>query len=469
MGGQASRVFVVDDDRIILDSLCEFLRMEGYEVEGAIGGDAALRALGRKPFNVVVTDVNMPGSNGFELLRVIRQRHPEVVVIIITGYGTIESAVEAIKMGAYDYLTKPIIDDEIRLTIERALKQQALIRENQSLRQRLDLRYGLDNVVGHDYKMLKVFDLIEAVADSKATVLIQGESGTGKSMIARVIHHRSARRDKPFVEVACGALPEPLLESELFGHVRGAFTGAVTNKEGKFKAADGGTLFLDEVSTASPRLQVKLLRAIQERAFEPVGSNRTEKVDVRLILATNVDLEREVEEGRFRQDLYYRINVVNVTLPPLRERLGDIPLLADTFITTYCDQAQKSLSGFSEEAMQCLQSYHWPGNVRELENVVERAVVLTKGRQLGMDELPPRLIESAEAAPANGTLAPLPLKQALEGPEKAILEHALRVNGWNRQQTAEMLEINRTTLYKKMKRYGLEVDPAKRRRPLVVS
>ncbi len=463
MNDQRARIFVVDDDRIILDSLCEFLRMEGYETDGATDADTALRALGRKPFNVVITDVNMPGSDGFELLRVVKQRYPEVVVIIITGYGTIESAVEAIKMGAYDYLTKPISDDEIRLTINRALKQQALIRENRSLRERLDMRYGLDNVVGHDYKMLKVFDLIEAVADSKVTLLIQGESGSGKSLIARVVHHRSERRDQPFIEVACGALPESLLESELFGHVRGAFTGAIANKEGKFKAADGGTLFLDEISTATPSLQVKLLRAIQERSFEPVGSNKTETVDVRLILATNVDLEEEVQEGRFRQDLFYRINVVAITLPPLRERLGDIPLLADTFLANYCEESNKSIAGFTEQAMQCLQRYHWPGSVRELENVVERAVVLVKGRQIDVGDLPPKLVEAAETSPAEGAFVPLPLKQALEGPEKAIIESALRANSWNRQLTADVLEINRTTLYKKMKRYGLEADPARSR------
>ncbi|MFH0983098.1 MAG: sigma-54 dependent transcriptional regulator [Planctomycetota bacterium] len=467
MGDPTPRIFVVDDDRIILDSLCEFLRMEGYEVEGATGTEAALRAMGRKPFDVIVTDVNMPGSDGFELLRAIRQRYPEVAVIIITGYGTIESAVEAIKMGAYDYLTKPIIDDEIRLTIARALKQQALIRENQALRERLDLRYGLDHVVGHDYKMLKIFDLIEAVADSKVTVLIQGDSGTGKSMIARVLHHRSDRRDRSFVEVACGALPEQLLESELFGYVRGAFTGAVASKEGKFKAADGGSLFLDEVSTATPALQVKLLRAIQERAFEPVGSNKTETVDVRLILATNVDLEQEVAAGRFRQDLYYRINVVNFVLPPLRERLGDIPLLANTFLANYGAQCRKDITGFTDAALCCLQRYSWPGNVRELENVVERAVVLTKSRQLDVEDLPPKLVAVAEASPAEGVFTLLPLKQALEGPEKAIIEHALRANNWNRQLTADALQINRTTLYKKMKRYGLEADPSETHRSRV--
>ncbi|MCP4250909.1 MAG: sigma-54-dependent Fis family transcriptional regulator [bacterium] len=456
------RIFVVDDDRIILDSLGEFLRLEGYEVDGATTAAAAVAALERRPCNIVITDINMPDSDGFELLRILRKRFPDVVTIMITGYGTIESAVEAIKMGAYDYLTKPIIDDEIRLVVERALNQQSLVREVHSLRQQLDLRYGLDAIVGHDYKMLRVFDLISTVADTKVTVLVQGDSGTGKSLVARVLHHRSERRDRPFVEVSCGAIPESLLESELFGHIRGAFTGAVADKQGKFKAADGGTLFLDEISAASPALQVKLLRVLQEMQFEPVGSNKTETVDVRLVLATNSDLEAEVAQGRFRQDLYYRINVVSITLSGLGERIGDIPLLAQTFLETYCSKMRRELLGFTDEAMQCLQRYAWPGNVRELENVVERAVVLTKSRHITVNDLPPKLVEAAASGPSGELYQPTSLKAALEEPEKRIIEAALRANGWNRQLTAQALEINRTTLYKKMKRYRLEVDPSRR-------
>jgi DNA-binding NtrC family response regulator len=421
----------------------------------------ALAALERRTYNIAIADVNMPESDGFELLRIIRKRFGDVVAIMITGYGTIESAVEAIKMGAYDYLTKPIIDDEIRLVVERALNQQALVREVHSLREQLDLRYGLDSIVGHDHKMLKMFDLIDAVADSKVTVLIQGDSGTGKSLVARVIHHRSERRDGPFVEVSCGAIPETLLESELFGHVRGAFTGAVSDKKGKFRVADAGTLFLDEVSTASPALQIKLLRVLQEMQFEPVGGNKTETVDVRLILATNVDLDKEVAEGRFRQDLFYRINVVNITLPGLSERIGDIPLLAKCFLDRCCAQMHKEVLGFTDEAVQCLQRYSWPGNVRELENVMERAVVLTKNRHITVNDLPGKLVQAASIAPAGETYRPTSLKAALEEPEKRIIEAALRANGWNRQLTAQALEINRTTLYKKMKRYSLEVDPAR--------
>src|SRR5205814_1288407 len=290
------------------------------------------------------------------------------VVIVITSYGSIENAVEAIKVGAFDYRTKPIIDDEIRVVVEKAVRQQSLLFENQTLRKQLDLRFGLENIVGHDYKMLKIFDLVEAVADSRTTVLMTGESGTGKSLLARAVHHRSPRRDKPFVEVSCGSLPETLLESELFGHVRGAFTGAVADKMGRFMAADGGTLFLDEINSASPAMQVKLLRVLQERAFEPVGASETKTVDVRVILASNVDLAELVKQNQFRQDLYYRINVVNIRLPSLRERLSDIPLLANYFLKKFTQETGREILGFSEAAMAALQRHTWPGNIRELEN-----------------------------------------------------------------------------------------------------
>ncbi len=459
------RLLLVDDDKLILDSLSEFLQLEDYEVDIADSVDAAVTHLERNSYNVVVTDVNMPKADGFELLRILKERFPEVVAIVITGYGTIESAVEAIKMGAYDYLTKPLDDDEIRLTVQRAVQQQSLIRENRSLKQQLDMRYGLDNVVGHDYKMLKTFDLIETVADTKTTVLITGESGTGKSLIAHAVHHRSSRQRNPFIEISCGAIPEGLLESELFGHVKGSFTGAVADKEGKFKAAEGGTIFLDEINSASAAFQVKLLRVLQEKKYEPVGSNKTADADVRVILASNVDLKREVEAGRFRQDLFYRINVVTVHMPSLVERLGDIPLLAEHFLDKYRAELGKEITGFAPETIQALQRHHWPGNVRELENAIERAAVLCKARQIAPIDLPPQILEdqpdAADGAAGPDTFTPMPLKQALEEPERRIIEAALKANNWNRQTTAEMLEINRTTLYKKMKRYGLEYDPDK--------
>jgi DNA-binding NtrC family response regulator len=448
-----AHILVVDDDALVSASLAEFLRLEGYSVETAGSFREASAKLGAAPFEVVIADVSMPEVDGFELLKTVRNRYPETTVIMITGYGTIEDAVRAIQMGAADYLIKPLNDPEVKLKIERALKQQMLTAEVRSLKSQLAERYSLDNVVGHDYKMLKVFDLIESVADTPTTVLVTGESGTGKSMIARAVHQRSNRRDKAFVEVACGALPETLLESELFGHVRGSFTGAVGDKAGKFKQANGGTIFLDEISTATPALQVKLLRVLQEREFEPVGGSKTERVDVRCILATNQDLEVQVREGHFRQDLYYRINVVAIHLPPLRERLGDIPLLADSFLKRHCERTGRKVMGFLDEAMRQLQAVEWPGNVRQLENVIERAVILTKSPYIRVEDLPEDLrVPKGGVGDGNG----LSLKKALARPEREIILRALKSAQGSRQAAAAALGINRTTLYKKMKRYGIE-------------
>ena len=457
---QNVNILIVDDDKIILDSLCEYLSLEGHSVTGAASFAKAIEQLRKQTFSLVITDVNMPDGSGLELLGVIRKNYPQTVSIIITGYGTIESAVEAIKMGAYDYLTKPIIDDELLMAVERGIKQHFLINENKQLRSQLTHKYSLDNVISHDYKMSKVFDLIEAVADTRTTVLMSGPSGTGKSMLARSVHYRSPRRDKPFIEVSCGALPDTLLESELFGHIRGSFTGAVSDKEGKFLAADGGTLFLDEISSATPALQVKLLRVLQNRQFEPVGSNDTITVDTRVILASNLNLAEEVKAGHFREDLYYRINVVTVNLPPLKERIGDVPLLAEKFLAEFCSVHNRDKHGITDEAMECLQNYSWPGNIRELENVIERSVLLSKGPVVDVEALPPAVVaESKEAMPS--AYSTQSLKQALETPEKNILRSALNLHSWNRQDTALALQINRTTLYKKMKRYGLEEEAAK--------
>jgi DNA-binding NtrC family response regulator len=474
----AARVLLVDDDPIVAESLAEFLRREGYVAVTATDGHEALAILRQSAadspaaaadFNLLITDFNMPRMDGLELIRQVRKHHEAIVCIILTGFGTIESAVQAVKQGAFDYLTKPIIDEEFRQIIAKALRQQALLKENASLRHKLASRTGMDRLVGTDHRMQKVYDLVEAVGSTKTTVLIGGESGTGKSMVARAIHEHSNRAKGPLVTFACGSIPETLLESELFGHVKGAFTGADADKPGKLRAAEGGTLFIDEINSSTPALQLKLLRVLQERQFEPVGSHQTVSVDVRFVIASNEPLDKLVKEGRFREDLYYRINVVNILLPPLRERSGDIPMLAEHFLHRFCRETGKVVTGLSDEALQSLIRYRWPGNVRELENALERAVVLARRPQIALDDLPdsirfqtvdghPGFVERRKNAGgiSLGPWKPQPLELALQEPEKLILLAALKANGWNRQKTAEVLDINRTTLYKKIKQYGLE-------------
>ncbi len=474
----ATSLLLVDDDHHLNQSMAQWLREQSsrsgsaYEVDTAESLSEAKKRLTSRAYDLLITDLRLDQDDGFALIGYAKKHCPETSVLVMTGYATPETAVSAVRAGAFDLLTKPIIDDELTLSIERALSQREVARENESLRQQLDQRAGMENILSHDYRMLKIFETIDSVANARASILITGENGTGKSMIARSIHARSNRRGNAFVEVACGALPDTLLESELFGHVAGAYTGANQDRVGKFQLADGGTLFLDEIATATPAMQVKLLRVLQEFQFEPLGGSVTHSVDTRVILATNENLAQAVAGGSFRQDLYYRINVVNIMLPALRERIGDLPLLADHFLREAAESSGRDVAAFDRDAMQVMMQYPWPGNIRQLENVVERAVLLSRNSTLTVDDLPPELlgknpaaIDSHNPGSPQSSIAAIPstaggvsLADALEAPEREIILRTLRQHHWNRAATADTLQINRTTLYKKMKRLGLD-DP----------
>ncbi len=453
------RILLVDDDQHLLHSMGEWLQSCGFPTTIAQDITSAQAALADQTFDLALVDVRLGPEDGFDLLKHCKTHHPNTTVILMTGYATVDTGIEAIRAGAFDLVTKPLIDEELLMAIRRAISQKEVIEENQRLKTQLDRRFGMENIVGNDVRMQKTFEVIESIADTKATVLVTGQSGTGKSLIARAIHQRSNRREAPFVEIACGALPENLLESELFGHVAGSFTGASSNKIGKFKQADGGTIFLDEIGTASAGLQVKLLRVLQEFEFEQVGGTETFKVNTRVILATNEDLSQAVADGTFRQDLYYRINVINLQLPSLSERRGDIPMLAQYFLEKVCGETGKSVNGFEPEALRAMQSYDWPGNVRELQNAIERSVLLGKGSLISLADLPTNVTSGALADAPALSVDPnrkLTLKEALEGPERQIIYQVLKENNWNRNATADQLGINRTTLYKKMKKLDLE-------------
>ncbi len=448
-----SRILIVDDDRLVCESLKELLSLEGYAVDTALNGQAALAKVKGHHFNLILSDIHMPGLNGLELLKELKGLEAEAPVIFITGHGHIDGAVEAIKMGAYDYVTKPIDDLRLKLTIQRALEQQQLLQSYNRLKQRLRPWELQESITFRDQKMAQLLELVHTIADTQATVLITGESGTGKTMLARYLHEQSSRKAKPFVKISCGSLSETLLESELFGHVKGAFTGAIREKKGKFEEADGGTIFLDDINCASPNLQIKLLRVLQEKCIERVGGNTSIFVDVRIICATNTSLQDEVAREAFREDLYYRINVVSLAIPPLRERLADIVPLAERFIKQFNFIHRRKVKGLAKSALQALLRYRWPGNVRELENVMEQAVILSPGEYIAAEALPPNLRESARIAGAPAQ--DLTLDEALAQAERQILQEALERFKWNRQLCAKSLGISRTTLFNKMRRFQL--------------
>ncbi|HAB12498.1 MAG TPA: sigma-54-dependent Fis family transcriptional regulator [Planctomycetaceae bacterium] len=453
MISQPGSLLVVEDDGDVREFLADDLRARGYRTETSGSCGAAIGLLREQSFDVVLCDVHLPDGDGLSVLRWCQGRRKRPSVILLTGYGTIENAVEAMRAGADDYLTKPVVDDQLAESLSRVMARRIDGPHMVSVPPVEPSAAG-KVLIGRDPRMQQLFELVDTVARTRTTVLVQGESGTGKTLTARSIHDHSDRRDRPFVEVSCGALSETLLESELFGHVAGAFTGAVSDRPGRFRQADGGTLFLDEIDTASPALQVRLLRAIQDREFEPVGGGRTERVDVRLIVATNKDLEGLVSEGEFREDLYYRVNVITLTQPPLRGRSIDIPLLVELFRERFANELGRPVADVDPVAMECLCEYHWPGNVRELVNVIERAVVLCRGEVIRLDDLPEVVRrEEPRAEVANQ------LKSALADPERKLIVESLEAHGWNRQQSARSLGINRTTLYKKMKRHGI-VAPA---------
>jgi two-component system response regulator AtoC len=449
-------VLVVDDEAIMRESLCAWLQEDGFEVEALETGREAMEAVRRQVYDAILLDLKLPDMDGLEILKACKKTQPNTPVTIITAYASIDTAIQAMKEGAYDYITKPFNPEEVSLTLRHIINHQVLQRENIYLKLKLEQRYDHRGIISKSHKMERIFDLIATVADTRSTVLIQGESGTGKELIARAIHYESSRSHHPFVSVSCAALVDSLLESELFGHEKGSFTDAKTRKRGKFELADGGTIFLDEIGEISPKLQLNLLRVLQEREFHRVGGEEPVRVDVRVLAATNRDLEEAVREGTFREDLYYRLNVITIHVPPLRERKEDIPLLASHFIEKFNFEFGKNVEGVSEEALQLLLEHDWPGNVRELENVIERAVIINKEGIIMPSHLPPQLIKVPE-----GAASPAPPHKTLLEVERLHIQRVLNENDWNIQRSARILGIDRTTLYAKIKRYGLtrEVHP----------
>jgi len=445
-----AKLLIVDDERHIREGLEKALSTDGYEVELAADGKEAMEKIEEGDIDLVITDLKMPHLSGDELMKAALEQYPYLPVIILTGHGTIENAVEAMRNGAYDYITKPLNIDKLSLIVKRALENSSLKRQNRELLNQLKKKYSFENIIGKSSAMKKVFETIELVAPSRANVLIYGESGTGKEMIADAIHHNSPRRDKPYIKVHCAALPETLLESELFGHEKGAFTGAITRKRGRFELAHTGTIFLDEVGEISPQTQVKLLRVVQEREFERVGGEQSIKIDVRIISATNKNLKEEIEKGNFREDLYYRLDVVSIHVPPLRERKDDIPLMVHKFIEEFSIENNKQIEGITNGALQALMNYKWPGNVRELRNVIESIVVLTKSKVITEQDLPSYILSKDEQEALK-----IPAGSSLKEAERKLILFTLQNTGGNKSRASEILKIGRKTLHRKLSEYGI--------------
>ena len=453
---QHGRILIVDDEPVVADVLGTLLRKEGHEVHAvsdAAGGRARIEADG--PFEAILLDVMLTDADGLEVLRWIRHRDPDVAVLMITAFGTVENAVKAMKLGAFHYLTKPFKNEEVRLLVAQAVGTTRLRTENKGLKKALEERYRYEKIVGKSRAMQEVYRLIDQVAQSRATVLIQGESGTGKELVAQAIHRRSTRVDKPFVVVNSHSIPTELLEDNLFGHAKGAFTGAGASKIGLLEVAEGGTVLFDEISTVAPEVQTKLLRVMQDREFLPLGALESRTVDVRILAATNEDLRKLIEIGRFRDDLYYRLNVINISIPPLRERMEDIPVLVEHFLAKYNAENGKDVKRLSPEVIERFLSYGWPGNVRELENVIERGVVLARGDEIDSNVLPREMSHPA-AVPGPAVIPDdMPFYDAVSGYERRLIEEALRRTGGVQKQAAELLGLKPTTLNEKIKRLGI--------------
>jgi DNA-binding NtrC family response regulator len=471
MSKRKGSVLIIDDEEEIRESIELLLASEGLTTDTAGDGEAGLRKIEDNHYDLVLLDLMLPGKSGMEIQRDIKRIDPTLPVVIITAIGAIETAVTAIKEGSFDYIAKPWNNEKLLVVVGNAIKQRMLTSENLQLRRALKERFGYSNIVGKSEKIQSVLDLVTQVAPSRSTILVLGESGTGKELIAKAIHLKSARADKPFVPVNSGSMPVDLLESTLFGHVRGAFTSAVSAKKGLFEVADQGTIFFDEIGTIGAETQAKLLRVIQEREFMRLGGIETIKVDARIIAATNVDLKKLVDEGRFREDLYYRLNVISIQTPPLRERKEDIPLLVEYFTKKYCDENSKPLYRFSSEALKVLMDYHWPGNVRELENVVERAVVLSQDEIIGRDLLPGSVLTPASRFASLSTFDMArdnSLFDIIDAFERRVIIEMLEQTAWSQTEAADNFRIPLSTLNQKIKRHGIEIKK-KRERPQVPS
>lgn len=462
---QGQRILVVDDEASLRSALFRALDRKGYQaLTAASKKEAETIAQSDKAIHLALVDLKLPDGNGLELMDSLREMHKDIQFIVLTGFGSIEAAVQATQKGAFHFVTKPFNLDEIMSLVDKALAQSELVTENRQLKSALHKKYRFKNIIGQSPEIQNVLDMVERVSESDSTVLISGESGTGKELVAKAIHYNSLRANKPFVPINCGAIPGELLESELFGHVKGAFTGAISNRAGRFELAEGGTIFLDEIGDMDINLQVKLLRVLQERQFEPVGATKTVSTNVRIIAATYKDMEKSVADGSFREDLFYRLNVIPLHIPSLRERRSDIPLLLNHFMEEFGKNRSRHLDGISDEALKTLYNYPWPGNIRELENLVERLTILKNQGVIQQEDLPPKYCQGSETINSSGTVqipeSGMDFNSAVDAYENELILKALEKTGWNRNQAALLLKLNRTTLVEKIKKKGLRPPEA---------